>query len=118
MPMDIRASESDAPKQTASDITQPDSEKITSDRLPNKDLLLSSAQSLVCLGNEGGAPVHVRTQHSNFRTLSHIKSAYRLIKDGKIIDGLHHPFLIVNFTTVSGILSADRYLYAIRRIRI
>ncbi len=118
MPLGIRASERSTPNKAPSDITQPYSEKITSDQLPNKDLLLSSAQSLVCLGEEGGTPIHVYTQHSNFRPISHFKSAYRLIKNGKVIDGLHHPFVIADITSFSGTLSADRYLYAIRRIRI
>lgn len=100
-----------------SDLLQPVSEQHHDGHLPNKELLLSSAQCLVITGDENSTPSTVRTHHSN-RTQHVAKSPFRHIRDGKVTDIHHHPFLKTAVRQLSGNLSAGRYLYTIRRLRI
>ena len=95
-----------------SDLLQPVSEQHHDGHLPNKELLLSSAQCLVITGDENS------TQHHSNRTQHVAKSPFRYIRDGKVTDIHHHPFLKTAVRQLSGNLSAGRYLYTIRRLRI
>ena len=106
------------PTEPVSEILQPDSEDYSVDQLPNKDLLLTSAQNLVSFGEDGGIIMSVRAHHSDERSHSAKKMPFKLIKNGKNIDGHHHPFIIADLTTVSGVLSKVRYLFVIKRLRI
>lgn len=102
----------------ASEILQPSSEDFTTDQLPNKDLLLTSAQNLVSFGEEGGIIMSVRAHQNNERSHSAKKTPFRLVKNGKNIDGHRHPFIIMDLTSESGVLSKIRYLFVIKRLRI
>lgn len=104
--------------ENSSEILQIPSENPVQDQLPNKELLLSSAQNLVTIGEEGGTVSVVRIQHQDERNHSAKKTPFRIIKNGKSIDGHRHPFLLADLSVLSGILSKDRYLLAIQILRI
>ena len=90
-------------------IAQPLSERFTADDLPNRDLLLSSAQSLLTAGEEEGSAPNVRPVPSNNRP-------HNLSPTGNHI--LRRPYRTVGDKGKSGTFAADRYLFALRRIRI
>lgn len=83
-----------------------------------KDIILSSAQNLVSLGEEEGITMNVRVQYSNERNSSVKKTPFKFVKNGKNIDGNHHHFIVTDITTISGILSKARYLFVVKRLRI
>ncbi|MBQ7549979.1 MAG: hypothetical protein IJT04_00435 [Bacteroidales bacterium] len=98
-------------------LLKPVSEQHHCDHLPNKELLLSSAQSLVIIGDESSAASTIRTHHGG-RTHHVAKSPFRYIRDGKITDIHQHPSLKSTVRQLSSDHSADRYIYTIRRLRI
>ena len=102
----------------SSTVTQPASERLTADNLPNKDLLLSSAQSLLTVGEEEGAAPNVRPHSSNSRTNNLSHSHFQVVRNGKVIHIFQHPYPTVRNKGFAGTFSADRYLVALRRIRI
>ena len=106
------------PKEPVSEILQPNSENYTADQLPNKDFLLTSAQNLVSFGEECGIVMSVRAHQSNERSHYAKKTPFRLVKNGKNIDGHRHPFIITDLSSESGVLSKTRYLFVIKRLRI
>ena len=108
----------DSLMENSSEILQIPSENPIQDQLPNKELLLSSAQNLVTIGEEGGTVSVVRIQHQDERNHSAKKTPFRIIKNGKSIDGHRHPFLLADLSVLSGILSKDRYLLAMQILRI
>lgn len=98
-------------------LSQPASESQTWDNRPNKEMLLSSAQSLICIGDESGAASTVRTQHGS--STHHVtKSPFRYVHDGKMTDIRRHPFFRTLVRQLSGVFSSDRYLFSVRRLRI
>ena len=99
-------------------VAQPVSERLSADNLPNKDLLLSSAQSLLTAGEEGGAAPNVRPHSTNSRTNSFSHNHFHILRNGKVIRILRHPYRTVHDKGCAGTFSADRYLFALRRIRI
>lgn len=101
-----------------STVAQPASERLTADNLPNKDLLLSSAQSLLTVGEEEGAAPNVRPHSSNSRTNNLSHSHFQVVRNGKVIHIFQHPYPTVRNKGFAGTFSADRYLVALRRIRI
>lgn len=102
----------------SSEVLQIPSENPIQDQLPNKELLLTSAQNLVTIGEEGGVISIVRIQHQDERNHSAKKTPFRIIKNGKNIDFHRHPFLLADLSVLSGILSKERYLLAIQILRI
>ena len=105
-------------KQYDSEVSQPISEHFTHDNLPNKEFSLSSAQYIVHFNEENGITLQVRTQHAGSHSQSAPKNPFRLIKHGKNIDIRQHPFMSASMVHLASIDTADRYLYALRRIRI
>ena len=98
-------------------LSQPASEQQCWEHLPNRELLLTSAQGSVIAGDESGASTTVRTPNGgSVRQIA--KSPFRYICDGKVTDIHHHPYLRMAIQQLSGFFSSDRYLFAVRRIRI
>ena len=110
--------ESDSTQRNVSTISQPKSDKITFNDLPNKDLSLTSAQSVLGWGEETGISLSVRNHTSGSHTQPSVKKPLRIFKDGKSIDIRQFPSLKDLPDGISGALSVERYLYTIRRIRI
>lgn len=104
----------------ATEISQHSEEDVSADCLPSKDLLLSSAQISVTIGEESCSTTIAGKQH-NGRCHSVKKSSSKLIKNvknGKIIDEHSRPFFMEDVLVDSGMLSKGRYLFAIRKLRI
>lgn len=99
-------------------VAQPVSERLSADNLPNKDLLLSSAQSLLSVGEEESAAPNVRPHSANSRTNSFSHSHFHILRNGKVVRILRHPYRTVCDKGCAGTFSAERYLFALRRIRI
>ncbi|MBQ3751439.1 MAG: hypothetical protein II865_09085 [Bacteroidales bacterium] len=99
-------------------VAQPASERLINDNLPNKDLLLSSAQSLLTAGEEESAAPNVRQHSANSRTNSFSHSHFHILRNGKVVRILRHPYRTVCDKGCAGTFSAERYLFALRRIRI
>lgn len=102
----------------ASEVSQPLSEQLTHEKLPNKDLTLSSAQYIIHFSDENGISLQVQSHHSGGHSQSAQKHPFRLIKSGKNIDVRQHPFIRTSIVHLASINTADRYLYVVRRIRI
>ena len=102
----------------SSTVTQPASERLTADNLPNKDLLFSSAQSLLTVGEEESTAPNVRPHSSNSRTNNLSYSNFHIFRNGKVVHILRHPYPTVHDKGFAGTFSADRYFIALRRIRI
>ena len=98
-------------------VSQPNSKRLTADNLPNKDMLLSSAQSLLT-AEEGGISLYVRTQHSGGRT--HVASKNTIVAEQEgSTNNLHPNLFLTQFSNgISGFASSKRYLFSIRRLRI
>lgn len=102
------------------EISQQSNKDVTADQLPSKDLLLSSAQISVTIGEESCSTTIAGKQH-NGRYHSVKKSSSKLIKNiknGKIIDEHSRPSYMDVVHVNSGMLSKGRYLFAIRKLRI
>ena len=105
-------------REIVSEILQPYSEDYSADQLPNKDFLHTSAQNLASFGEECGVTMSVRAHQSNERNHSAKKTPFKLIKNGKNIDGHRHPFIIADMISESSVFSKIRYLFVIKRLRI
>ena len=99
-------------------VAQPVSERLSADNLPNKDLLLSSAQSLLSVGEEESAAPNVRPVPSNNRPHNLSPTGNHILRNGKVVHILRRPYRTVGDKGKSGTFAADRYLFALRRIRI
>lgn len=100
------------------EISQPDDKDFTADQLPNKELILSSVQTSVTIGEESGTTAIGGRHHSDGRYHSAKKTPFKFIKNGKIVDEHLHPFFQNEILVASGIFSKDRYLFLIRKLRI
>ena len=96
---------------------QPDSGQYNYDHLPNQEMLLTSAQSIIITGDDSGNGSSVRT-HYGGHTHHGAKSPFRYVRDGKVTDLHHHPSLKKVLRQLSGDLAADRYLYTVCQLRI
>ena len=99
-------------------VTLPASERITADNLPNKDMLLSSAQLLLTAGEEEESAPNVRPHPSNNRPNSLNKTDAHIVRNGKVLHLFRHLIHTTCDRGNSGAFAADRYLFALRRIRI
>lgn len=99
-------------------VAQPVSERLSADDLPNRDLLLSSAQSLLTAGEEEGSAPNVRPHPSNNRPNNLSQASTHIIRNGKVIHLIRHPYRSVCDKGRSGSFAVERYLFALRRIRI
>lgn len=99
-------------------VSKPLSEQWTSDNLPNKELSLTSAQYITHFSEQNGISFQLRTHQSGGNSQAKSKSPFLLIKGGKTVDTRQHPFITTSILHLAGIYTADRYLYALRRIRV
>ncbi|MGN0195218.1 MAG: hypothetical protein ACI4AE_02040 [Candidatus Cryptobacteroides sp.] len=84
----------------------------------NRDICLSVGQGYSFSGHEEGSHVSVRLTGRTRSSSSHTKSAFRIVKSGKLIDNNSHPYLTMPFNTLSGTQTAERYLYSICCLRL
>ena len=96
----------------------PSTEK-TADYTRNRELCLAAAQGYTFAGEGGASSVLVRVPQSGRRIQPQIRSTFRIVKGGRIIDNNHlHPFLAQSFVHLAGIYIAERYLFSICRLRL
>ena len=89
------------------------------DQAFNRDLCLTAATSSSFAGGEHSGPVSVRSTNSSHRTNPSTKSTTRMLKAGKSLCVRHFkPFLCAVSLAESGSLTAERYLFAICRLRL
>ncbi|MBQ7489304.1 MAG: hypothetical protein IJT51_02150 [Bacteroidales bacterium] len=99
-------------------ISEPLSDKFSTDNLPNREMSLTSAQCLHLTGEENWLPLSVRTHNPCGRSNGLSRIVSKMIKNGKTIDLNGFAFHQNKFCLFSSLLSAERYLYAIRCLRI
>ena len=85
----------------------------------NGDLCITAAQGPTFAGGGGSNSVSARNTSSGRRISPQTRSAFRIVKGGKVIDNNRtHPFLTPFFVPLSGMRVSERYLLAICRLRL
>jgi hypothetical protein len=91
----------------------------TSDYTQNRELCIAAAQGYTFAGEGGASSVLVRVPQSGRRTQPQIRSTFRIVKGGRIIDNNHlHPFLAQSFVHLAGMYLSDRYLFSLCSLRL
>ena len=98
--------------------TQPSSEKISADNLPNKDYTLSSAQCLISFSEQTISTSSSRTSQSSKRTSNSDNNPFQYTKSGKLFNGRNIHFLSECIYTKSGEFSPIKFLFFLKKIRI
>ena len=89
------------------------------DYTQNKEICITAAQGYAFAGSNSTNSVSVRTTQSFRRLNQPVRSSFRIVKGGKIIDNNHlHPFLAQSFVHLAGIYISERYLLSICRLRL
>ena len=87
--------------------------------MQNRELCITSAQGYTFAGNNSSNSVSVRITQSVRRTNQPVRSTFRMVKGGKIIDNNHlHPFLAQSFVLLAGIHIPERFLFSICCLRL
>ena len=85
----------------------------------NRDICITAAHGYTFAGNESTNSLSARVTQSGKRSSSQIRSTFRIVKDGKIIDNNHnHPFLAQSVIHRAGVYLSERYLFSICRLRL
>lgn len=106
-PNDSQCNISEYPSAEAADFTQ------------NREICITSAQGYTFAGNNSTNSVSVRLTQSVRRINQPVRSTFRIVKGGKVIDNNHlHPFLAQSFVHLAGIYVLDRFLLSICRLRL
>ena len=96
----------------------PSSEQ-AADFTQNREICITSAQGYTFAGNNSTNSVSVRLTQSVRRINQPVRSTFRIVKGGKVIDNNHlHPFLAQSFVHLAGIYVIDRFLLSICRLRL
>ena len=91
----------------------------TTDFTQNREICITAAQGYTFAGNNSTNTVSVRTTQSGKRTSPQVRSAFRMVKGGKVIDNNRmHPFLAQSVVHLAGIYIVRRYLFSICRLRL
>jgi hypothetical protein len=91
----------------------------TSDYTQNRELCITAAQGYTFAGGGNSNSVSIRVTQSGKRTSPQVRSTFRIIKGGKIIDNNHlHPFLAQSIVHQAGMYISDRYLFSICSLRL
>ncbi|MBR1576115.1 MAG: hypothetical protein IJ654_06685 [Bacteroidales bacterium] len=91
----------------------------TVDYAQNRDICITSAQGYSFAGSDSTNSASVRIPQSIRRLNQPVRSTFRIVKDGKVIDNNRlHPFLAQSFVHLAGIYISERYLYSICRLRL
>ena len=85
----------------------------------NREICITSAQGYAFAGSNSTNSVSVRIAQSFRRLNQPVRSTFRIVKGGKVIDNNHlHPFLAQSFVHLAGIYLSERYLLSICRLRL
>ena len=96
----------------------PSTESIA-DYSQNREICITAAQGYTFAGNNSTNSISVRITQTGKRTSPQVRSTFRMVKGGKVIDNNRlHPFLAQSVVHLSGIYIAERYLFSICRLRL
>ena len=85
----------------------------------NWESCITAAQGYSFSGSDSTYSISGRITQSGKRTSPQVRSAFRMVKGGKIIDNNHlHPFLARSVVHLAGIYISERYLFSICRLRL
>ena len=85
----------------------------------NREICITAAQGYTFAGNNSTNSISVRITQSGKRTSPQVRSAFRMVKGGKVIDNNRlHPFLAQSVVHLAGIYISERYLFSICRLRL
>ena len=85
----------------------------------NREICITAAQGYTFAGDDSTSSVSIRIPQSGKRTTPQVRSTFRIVKAGKVIDNNHlHPFLAQSVVHMAGIHIAERYLFSICRLRL
>lgn len=100
-------------------VTEDQSHENTAGYARSKDLCITAAQGYSFSGDSNPNSVSIRVTQSGRRTQSQVRSTFRIIKGGKVIDNNHsHPFLAESVSHQVGMYVPQRYLFSICRLRL
>ena len=100
-------------------VTEDQSHENTAGYAQNKELCITAAQGYSFSGDSNPNSVSIRVTQSGKRTQSQVRSTFRIIKGGKVIDNNHsHPFLAESIAHQAGMYVPQRYLFSICRLRL
>lgn len=84
-----------------------------------QDICLAAAHGYTFAGNGSTNYLSLRVTQTGKRSSSQLRSTFRIVKCGKIIDNNHiHPFLSQSLIHLSGVYLPERYLFSICRLRL
>ena len=87
--------------------------------LAGRDFCITAAGGYSFSGESSSPVVSVRNTNAGRRLPSQVRSSFRMIKAGKVVDNNRlHPFLTLSFVKRSGPETSERYLYSICRLRL
>ena len=99
-------------------VSETSSNERTPDYSRERECCITAVQGYAFSGNESSNSVSIRTPQSGRRSSSQMKSSFRIIKSGKVIDNkILHPFLALSYQQLSGLIFSERYLFIICRLR-
>ena len=85
----------------------------------NRESCITAAQGYSFSGSDSTYSISGRITQSGKRTSPQVRSTFRILKSGKVIDNNHlHLFLAQYIAHLAGIYVSGRYLFAICRLRI
>ena len=85
----------------------------------NREICITSAQGYTFAGNNSTNSISVRITQSGKRTSPQVRSTFRIVKGGKVIDNNHlHPFLAQSVVHLAGAYISERYLFSICQLRL
>ncbi|MBO6168749.1 MAG: hypothetical protein J6O51_02130 [Bacteroidales bacterium] len=85
----------------------------------NRDICIIAAQGYTFAGSDSTNSVSVKTAQSGRRVNPQVRSTFRIVKCGKVINNNHlHPFLAQSVVHLAGIYISERYLFSICRLRL
>ena len=100
-------------------ISESPSTEHIADYTHNRDICITAAQGYTFAGNNSTNSVSVRTSQSGRRINPQVRSTFRIVKGGKVIDNNHmHPFLAQSVVHLAGIYISERYLFSICSLRL
>ena len=100
-------------------VTEDQSHENTAGYAQNKELCITAAQGYSFSGDSNPNSVSIRVTQSGRRTQSQVRSTFRIIKGGKVIDNNHsHPFLAESIAHQAGMYVPQRYLFSLCRLRL
>ncbi len=85
----------------------------------NREICITAAQGYTFAGNNSTNSISVRITQTGKRTSPQVRSTFRMVKGGKVIDNNHlHPFLAQSFVHLAEFYISERYLFSICRLRL